>query len=182
MSRGPRTRITGSRVTRRRGQQDSKQPLSDTSDYPFKAPIPSHYIGWAIIFHDLEVLPPRSSHLDHSASCCTTKPNKASMTLMLAAASICATDALERQLAPPGFECCERELLGRSKRRVSDMRKFRKKETLFEGLKHFSGLDALGRKGSNHNVTIPNHPAGRGLKCCRRALFGLKCNPNFGES
>ena len=57
---------------------------------------------------------PRSSHLVHSASFRATKPNKASMTLMLAAASICAADALERHLAPPGFECCERELLGRS--------------------------------------------------------------------
>ena len=31
------------------------------------------------------------------------------MTLMLAAASICTTDMLERHLVPPGFECCERE-------------------------------------------------------------------------
>jgi len=30
-----------------------------------------------------------------------------------------ATDGLERQLAPPGFECCERELLGRSWRQAS---------------------------------------------------------------
>ena len=29
------------------------------------------------------------------------------MTLMLAAASICATDALERQRVPPEFECCD---------------------------------------------------------------------------
>ena len=43
----------------------------------------------------------RSSRLQHSASFRATKPNKASMTLMLAAARICATDALERQLAPP---------------------------------------------------------------------------------
>ena len=55
---------------------------------------------------------PRSSNLDHSASFRASNPNKASMTLMLAAASICATDALERHLAPPGFECCERDLLG----------------------------------------------------------------------
>ena len=47
------------------------------------------------------------------------------MTLMLAAASICTTDALERHLAPPGFECCERELLGRSWRRDWAMRNFR---------------------------------------------------------
>ena len=39
---------------------------------------------------------PRSSRLYRSASFCATKPNKASMTLMLAAASIWATDALER--------------------------------------------------------------------------------------
>ncbi len=64
------------------------------------------------------------------------------MTLMLAAAMILATDALERHLAPPGFECCERELLGRSKRRASDMRNFRKK-TLFWGPKNLWGLDAL---------------------------------------
>ena len=48
------------------------------------------------------------------------------MTLMLAAASICTTDALERQLAPPGFECCERDLLGRSKPRDLAMRDFRR--------------------------------------------------------
>ena len=46
------------------------------------------------------------------------------MTLMLAAASICTTDALERHLAPPGFECCERELLGRPWRRDWGMRNF----------------------------------------------------------
>ena len=45
---------------------------------------------------------PRSSRLQHSASFRAMNPNKASMTLMLAAASICATDALERHLAPPG--------------------------------------------------------------------------------
>ena len=39
------------------------------------------------------------------------------MTLMLAATRICATDALERHLAPPGFEWWSRELLGRSWRR-----------------------------------------------------------------
>ena len=55
--------------------------------------------------------------VDRSASFCATEPNKASMTLMLAAASIWATDALERHLAPPGFQCCERDLLGRSKPR-----------------------------------------------------------------
>ena len=43
---------------------------------------------------------------------------------MLAAASICTTDVLERHLAPPGFECCERELLGRSWRRDWAMRIF----------------------------------------------------------
>ena len=36
-----------------------------------------------------------------------------------------ATDALERQLVPPGFECCERELLGRPGRRDWGMRNFR---------------------------------------------------------
>ena len=56
---------------------------------------------------------PRSSNLDVSASFCARNPNKASMTLMPAAASICATDVLERHLAQPGSECCERELLGR---------------------------------------------------------------------
>ena len=44
---------------------------------------------------------PRSSRLQHSASFRARNPNKASMTLMLAAASMCTTDALERQLAPP---------------------------------------------------------------------------------
>ena len=33
---------------------------------------------------------------------------------MVGALSIYATDVLERQHAPPGFECGERELLGRS--------------------------------------------------------------------
>ena len=60
---------------------------------------------------------PRNSHLVHSASFRARNPNKASMTLMLAAAMIWATDALERHLAPPGFQCCERDLLGRSKPR-----------------------------------------------------------------
>ena len=48
---------------------------------------------------------PRSSRLQHSASFRARNPNKASMTLMLAAASICATDVLERHLAPPGLQC-----------------------------------------------------------------------------
>ena len=56
---------------------------------------------------------PRSSRSQHSnpggASCLSS----ASLAQIIAA-------------APPGFECCERELLGRSKRRVSGMRKFRK--------------------------------------------------------
>ena len=67
---------------------------------------------------------PRSSRLQHSASFRAGNPNKASMTLMLAAASICAADALERHLVPPGCECCERELLGRSWRRDWGMRNF----------------------------------------------------------
>ena len=45
---------------------------------------------------------------------------------------IYATDVLEGQLAPPGFECCEREFLGRSKRRVSDVHTFRKKINFLE--------------------------------------------------
>ena len=81
---------------------------------------------------------PRSSRLQHSASFRTRNPNKASMTLMLAAASSCAIDALERQLAPPGFQCCERELLGRSWRRDWAMRSFR----------HFSGTGKFSRSGS----------------------------------
>ena len=47
------------------------------------------------------------------------------MTLMLAGSSICTAGALERHLASPGFECCERELLGRSRRRDWGMRQFR---------------------------------------------------------
>ena len=43
---------------------------------------------------------------------------------MLATASIGATDALERHLVPPGFEWCERELLGRSWRRDWGMHNF----------------------------------------------------------
>ena len=39
-----------------------------------------------------------------------------------AADMILATDALARQLVPPGFECCERELLGRSWRRDGGLR------------------------------------------------------------
>ena len=81
---------------------------------------------------------PRSSNLDHSASFRAGNPNKASMTLMLAAASICATDALERHLAPPGFQCCERDLLARPKRRDWSMRNFRL----------FSGSGNISRSGS----------------------------------
>ena len=90
---------------------------------------------------------PRSSHLDHSASFRATKPNKASRTLMLAAASICATDVLERHLVPPGFECCERELLGRSWRRDWGMRKFRRFSGSGQNCRHGKkrGLDVLGR-------------------------------------
>ena len=67
---------------------------------------------------------PRSSRSQHSnpggASCRCS----ASVAQIIAAAMICATDALERQLAPPGFECCKRELLGRSWRRDWGMRNF----------------------------------------------------------
>jgi len=65
---------------------------------------------------------PRSFHLDHSASFRATKPNKASMSLMLAAASICTTDMLERHLAPPGFERCERERASGKMKRVPGSR------------------------------------------------------------
>ena len=39
-----------------------------------------------------------------------------------AAAMILATDALARQLVPPGFECCEQGLLGRPWRRDGGLR------------------------------------------------------------
>ena len=87
---------------------------------------------------------PRSSRLVHSASFCARNPNKASMTLMLAATSICATDALERHLAPPGFQCCERHLLGRSKLQDSAMRRFHQKKCFLHRCKDFCTLDALG--------------------------------------
>ena len=67
---------------------------------------------------------PRSSRLQHSASFRATKPNKASMTLMLAAASIKVMDALFGFLARNDAECCKRELLGRPWRRDWAMRNF----------------------------------------------------------
>ena len=60
---------------------------------------------------------PRSSRLQHSASFRAGNPNKASMTLMLAAASIKVMDALFGFPARNDAECCKRELLGRSWRR-----------------------------------------------------------------
>ena len=67
------------------------------------------------------------------------------MTLMLAATSICATDGLERHLAPPGFQCCERDLLGRSKLQDSAMRRFHQKKVFLHRCKDFCTLDALGK-------------------------------------
>ena len=67
---------------------------------------------------------PRSSRSQHSnpggASCLF----KASVAQIIAAARIWPTDVLEIQLAPQGFECCERELLGRSWRQDWGMRIF----------------------------------------------------------
>ena len=65
---------------------------------------------------------PRSSRLQHSASLCARNPNKASMTLMLAAASIKVMDALFGVLVQNDAECCKREILGRSWRRDWAMR------------------------------------------------------------
>ena len=67
---------------------------------------------------------PRSSRLVHSASFRATNPNKASMTLMLAAARIKVMDALFGFLAQNDAERCKRELLGRSWRRDWAMHKF----------------------------------------------------------
>ena len=68
---------------------------------------------------------PRSSRLQHSASFRARNPNKASTTLMLAAASIKVVDALFGFLARNDAECCKRELLGRSWCRDWAMRNFR---------------------------------------------------------
>ena len=86
---------------------------------------------------------PRSSRSQHSNPGGASCRSSAFVAQTIAAAMIWATDALERQLAPPGFECCERELLGRSKRRVSDMRKFRKKHFL-GGPQHFLKIGSSG--------------------------------------
>ena len=68
---------------------------------------------------------PRSSRLVHSASFRARNPNKASMTLTPAAASIKVMDALFGLVARNDAECCKRELLGRSWRRDWAMRIFR---------------------------------------------------------
>ena len=60
---------------------------------------------------------PRSSRLQDSASFRATKPNKASMTSMLAAASIEVMDASFGLVARNDAECCKQELLGRPGRR-----------------------------------------------------------------
>ena len=96
---------------------------------------------------------PRSSRLQHSASFRARNPNKASMTLMLAAASICATDALERHLAPPGFQCCERDLLGRSKPQESGMRKFR---GFFPGTGNISRIPSFLLKFAHGPISTPS--------------------------
>ena len=66
----------------------------------------------------------RSSRLQHSASFRATKPNKASLTLMLAAASIKVMDALFGLAARNDAESYKRELLGRSWRRDWGMLNF----------------------------------------------------------
>ena len=103
----------------------ARGPAHATAKYPehpihktFSGPPPKAFLGRNLRMpqsrrHER----PRSSRLQHSASFRARNPNKASMTFIFAAASICATDGLERHLAPPGFECCERDLLGRSKPR-----------------------------------------------------------------
>ena len=53
----------------------------------------------------------------HKGAAHSSKPNKAPMTLMLAAASIKVMDALFGFLVRNDAECCKRELLGRRKRR-----------------------------------------------------------------
>ena len=65
---------------------------------------------------------PRSSRLQHSTSFRARNPNKASMTSMLAAASIKVMDALFGLVARNDAECRKRELLGRSWRRDWAMR------------------------------------------------------------
>ena len=95
---------------------------------------------------------PRSSRLYHSASFCATKPNKASMTLMLAAASICTTDALERHLAPPGFNTRPSGRLKTSILRpaqispkIGSREIFSDPEKKSRGRDNFLRFDALGR-------------------------------------
>ena len=110
---------------------------------------------------------PRSSRLVHSASFRARNPNKASMTLMLAAASICATDVLERQLVPPGFECRERDLLGRSWRRDWGMCKIpRFLLPIGDPIADREKLSPIGCSGSWTGGT-------RGLKVPVRPLFAI---------
>ena len=58
-----------------------------------------------------------SCRSEHSSPGGASYRSSASVAANIAAAMISVTDAVERQLVPPGFECSERELLGRAGRR-----------------------------------------------------------------
>ena len=61
---------------------------------------------------------PRSSRSLHSSPGGASCRSSASVEQIIIRPLICATDALQRQLVPPGCEFCERDLLGRSGRRA----------------------------------------------------------------
>ena len=95
---------------------------------------------------------PRSSNLDRSASFCARNPNKASMTLMLAAASIKVMDALFGFLAQNDAERSRLELLGRTWRRDWAMRQFHR----FSGIPEKIWKIRNSRKKSDYQKIIWN--------------------------
>ena len=108
------------------------------------------------------------------------------MTFMLAAASICTTDALERQLAPSGFQCCERDLLGRSKPRDWATHKFPPKsdsETFSRTPKTNLGAEKMFSDSMlwEGRVVIPRTIGGGGLLASRTAQMGI-ANPGLRNS
>ena len=103
---------------------------------------------------------PRSSRLQHSASFRARNPNKASMTLMLAAASIKVMDALFGFLARNDAECCKRELLGRTWRRDRGAPKngahiLGREKTLVTQNPGFARRTSTVQKISNHGWSKP---------------------------
>ena len=103
---------------------------------------------------------PRSSNLDRSASFCARNPNKASMTLMLAAASIKVMDALFGFLAQNDAERSRLELLGRTWRRDWAMRQFHR----FSGIPEKNGKSGILEKNQIIRKLSGIGCSGRGVK------------------